>query len=57
MTNTRLAIAIEQVEIIARDQKMEPLEVVKGFDKGTTAQKEIYKAIKEKHPPEEKPNA
>lgn len=55
MNRTRLAIAIEQVETAAKDMKVTPLEVVANWDHGSTAQQEIYKAVKEKHSPAQEP--
>lgn len=57
MTNIRLTIAVEQVELLAGNLKITPLEVVKGFNMGTTSQKEIYEAVKKKHPPKEDDSA
>lgn len=53
MTTKRLAVAMEQVMISARESGMTPLQVVAGFDKGNSTQREIYKAIKEQYPQEE----
>lgn len=52
----RLSVAVEQVEISAKDCGLTPLEVVAPFKKGNPTQRQIYEAVKLKHP-EEKPDA
>lgn len=48
----RLAIAVEQVEISATECGLTPLEAVASFKKGNPTQRQIYEAIKAKHPME-----
>lgn len=55
MTTKRMAVALEQVLVSAKEAGLTPLEVVAGFDKGNSTQREIYKAIKAQYP-EEKTN-
>lgn len=56
MTKDRLAIAMEQVEVAAKELGCTPLAAVAGFEKGNSTQREIYNAVKAKHP-QENPDA
>jgi hypothetical protein len=50
MTTKRMAVALEQVLVSAKESGMTPLQVVAGFEKGNSTQREIYKAIKAQYP-------
>lgn len=56
MTKARLSVAVEQAVMAAKALGCEPLDIVAGFDKGNNTQREIYNAVKAKHP-QESPNA
>jgi hypothetical protein len=50
MTTKRMSVAIEQVLMSAKEAGITPMQVVAGFDKGNSTQREIYKAIKAQYP-------
>lgn len=53
MTTKRMSVAIEQVMVSAKESGLTPLQVVAGFDKGNSTQREIYTAIKAQYPESE----
>lgn len=50
LNTARLAIAIEQVEQLAKDLNMTPREVVKAWTGHPTVQRQIAEAINKKYP-------